>query len=714
MDDVRAAARAVLLLDHEGDTDEALKQAHVLAAEHPKSAIAQRLVGDLRYAAAIRAAAGDGSEKEREAEAAVHLRAARHALLATRRLAPDCVDVAVALGDVFCASKMYGLAESEFRRAQRVPCPVDPADNNVTYGLYGDDEDESTAAERVEEARERARRLYATMTVEKLVPIAVERVLDVAKDHGAAEGRKQAKRVAESFPNLARAQYLNAYMDLEFVRGLDATIDRTAFLRRTLTIAERAAQAFPKSAVIASFHARLLFVLGEYDAAERECRRALVMKEPDDPQHDCIPPGSISGENRGARLVSLACEFHELLNRILVLASDYWNSMTSERQQGFLFVRLDVLQGEYNKVDQLRAFTVSDVQSFVKEKGSWRYWVCPICVGNKKFLDTGLLLSHMCSKHPRAVLPRLQSVLDPKLTEKALEGDDSLDGLSFCQDSDQKDMITFDKRSDLFKWLFYAPSSGVGPKPFAEIRETKRHQGNMLLESIKERMKTLPADKSASEFAEALPEIHNLWHNFLRASVMDYRAIILTLARSFLWKELKKCMTEDQKATAKFISAADIDAVFTKEDASIFTKEDDTDGALKITESHEESKVHAADESSETTGNGTQLSGPPVNVTESVDDAVFTKEEASIFTKQDDTDGALKIIESHEESEVHAADESSETAGNDTEQSGPPVNITESVDNLETKAKNLQIDPNSDGSIATSEACSSDQNGQQA
>ncbi|TVU25160.1 hypothetical protein EJB05_27645 [Eragrostis curvula] len=391
-------------------------------------------------------------------------------------------------------------------------------------------------------------------------------------------------------------------MDPEFVCGLDAAIDRSAFLRRTLTSAERAAQAFPKSAVIASFHARLLFVLGEYDAAERECRRALVMKEPDDPQHDCIPPGSISGENRGARLMSLACEFHEL-------PSDYWNSMSSERQQDFLFVRLDVLQREYNKVDQLRAFTVSDVQSFVKEKGSWRYWVCPICVGNKKFLDTGLLLSHMCSKHPRAVLPRLQSVLDPNLTEKALEGDDSMDGLSFSQDSDQKDVITFDKRSDLFKWLFYAPSSGVGPKPFAEIRETKRHQGNMHLESIKERMKTLPADKSASE------------------------------------KELKKCMTEDQKAAAKFISSADIDAV-------------------------------------------------------------FTKEEASIFTKEDDTDESLNIIESHEESEVHAADESSETTGNDPELSGPPVNITASVDDLDTRVKNLQIDPNSDGSITTSEASS--------
>jgi hypothetical protein len=43
---------------------------------------------------------------------------------------------------------------------------------------------------------------------------------------------------------------------------------------------------------------------------------------------------------------------------------------------------------------------------------------------------------------------------------------------------------------------------------------------------------------------------------------------------------MKKFMTEDHKATAKFISTTDIDA--------LFTKEDDTDEAPKIAESHEE------------------------------------------------------------------------------------------------------------------------------
>ncbi|XP_062198306.1 uncharacterized protein LOC133901029 [Phragmites australis] len=565
---VRAAAREALLLDHEGHTDAALARARDLVLAHQGSATAHRLLGELRYAAAIRAARGKGSVEARKAAAAAHLRVARDALSAARRLVPDCVDIAAALGDALAASKMYGEAESEFLRAQRIPRPVDPAEHNAAYGMYDGYEherDPAFASERVEEARERAHASYARMTVQELLPIAVELVLDVGRRLGASEARRQAKRVAETFPKLGRAQYLHAYMNLEFVRSLDPAIDKRAFLRRTLVIAERAAQAFPNSAVIASFHARLLFILGEYDTAERECRRALHMKDPDDPQRDCIPPGSISGENHGARLISLACEFHELLNKILMAASDYWDSMSSERQRdGFLRVRFDVLQDEYSKVDLSHAFTMSDARSFVKEHKSWRFWVCPICHG-KKFLDTGLLLSHMCSKHPRAVLPRLQSVLDPKLTDKALEADDSLDGVAFCQDSDEQDMISFENRSDMFKWLFYLPSSGVGAKPFPEIRQKKCKKGNMLLESIKQKMKTLPTDKSSGEFAEALPEIQELWHNFLKASALDYREIILALARSFLWRELKKCMTEDPEVAAKWISAADIDAIFANE-----------------------------------------------------------------------------------------------------------------------------------------------------
>jgi hypothetical protein len=97
------------------------------------------------------------------------------------------------------------------------------AENNACYGMY-EEGVETTAAESVEEARDRARRSYPPMTVQDLVPLAVERVMDTARQHDARAGRQHGKRVAEAFPNLARAQYLNPYMDLR---------------RRTLVMAER-------------------------------------------------------------------------------------------------------------------------------------------------------------------------------------------------------------------------------------------------------------------------------------------------------------------------------------------------------------------------------------------------------------------------------------------------------------------------------------------
>ena len=113
------------------------------------------------------------------------------------------------------------------------------------------------------------------------------------------------------------------------------------------------------------------------------------------------------------------------------------------------------------------------------------------------------LLTLVCYCHTRAAgtqgqscrSPQLQSVLDQKLCDEALEGDDSMDGVRFCEDSEQKDMICFNKSSEALKWLFYAPSIGVWPKPFPEKRRK-------VLESIKEKMKTLPADISNTEVCQ--------------------------------------------------------------------------------------------------------------------------------------------------------------------------------------------------------------------
>jgi len=138
-------------------------------------------------------------------------------------------------------------------------------------------------------------------------------------------------------------------------------------------------------------------------------------------------------------------------------------------------------------------------------------WCAELCQGTQvlevlgfvPFVIVRRLLTLVCYCHTCAAgtqgqscqPPQLQSVLDQKLCDEALESDDSMDGVRFCEDSEQKDMICFNKSSEALKWLFYAPSIWVWPKPFPEKRRK-------VLESIKEKMKTLPADISNTEVCQ--------------------------------------------------------------------------------------------------------------------------------------------------------------------------------------------------------------------
>ncbi|XP_015697912.1 uncharacterized protein LOC102713140 [Oryza brachyantha] len=644
--DVVKEARSVLLQEYDGDHKGALARAVKLSRSHPRSAMALRLAGDLHHAAAIRARniekLGGKVAIDADREAIKHVELARQALSKAKQLVPDCVDIATALGDVFAFTTMYQEAEVEYNYALAIPLPVDPALHNAAYGLHG--RDRTTVNERVKEAREKADVAYGRLT-EQLIDISVGQMFeasDGAKEVGALlqakpgasateilkaerdaalEQRKNARSLAEAFPGSSRAQCFYGYMDLKFNRLLDESIDKRSFVRRsTLSIVDRAAEKFPNSMVIASFRAKLLYILGDYDAAEKDCRRALNMKNPDDPADDCVPPGSISGPNRGAREVSLSCVFHELINKIVGAANDYWSCMTEQKRSEFLSVRFDALQEEYNKVDRA-SFSVWDVLIFVEKHKSYRFWICPFCDNHsKKHTDTASLLSHMCSKHQRAVLPRLQSALDQKLDCTAFDSDlCSFNRITFSQDSDQNDIVCFKERDQMFRWLFDKPSSGIGTHALSQIIERKRTKGIVLLEHIKEKLKTLAADKFSTEFAEALPGIQELWIKFVQGSAVDYREVILAIGRSLLWMKLKKCMSEDPEVGAKRICAADIDEMlaiaaynYSSGAVEVFSHSDE---AQKINQNHQGSDFHGENRSSGTTVD-MKLQDPPTNMDE--------------------------------------------------------------------------------------------------
>ncbi|KAK1683582.1 hypothetical protein QYE76_044430 [Lolium multiflorum] len=371
---------------------------------------------------------------------------------------------------------------------------------------------------------------------------------------------KEARSLANRFPGSARAQLCHLLAQLQHMRSLPRELDMSKGMERLVRSAGSAAQAFPNSVVIALFHAKLLLVSGRLDGAEAECHRALDMEDVSDPGEECIPPGSVGGDNYEARLSSVAEDFDWLLKKITGRAENFWeNSLTAEGRQRFLSVKVDALQDEYTKSDQPSLFSVQSALSFFKENNSWRFWMCPLCNSKKKHTMPGPLMEHMYKKHPRSVLPRLRSVVNSILEG---ESDGLYDGVSFTQDQDTHDIIRFKERSGIFSWLFSETIRGEKSRPFCDIMQENCTEGRKLLEIMKKKMASLPTDKSTTDESPRFNEIRELWLQFLKHTVVDYGKIMLTLARTLIWSEFKKHMAGVHETACQRITADDIDDVF--------------------------------------------------------------------------------------------------------------------------------------------------------
>jgi hypothetical protein len=315
---------------------------------------------------------------------------------------------------------------------------------------------------------------------------------------------KEARSLANRFPGSARAKLCDLLAQLQHMRSLPQELDMSKGMERLVRSAGSAAQAFPNSVVIALFHSKLLLVSGRLDGAEAECHRALDMEDVSDPGEECIPPGSVGGDNNEARLSSVAEDFDWLLRQIIRRAEKVWeNSLTAESKKRFLSVKIDALQDEYTKFDQSSLFSVQSALSFFKETNSWRFWMCPLCSSNKKHTMPGTLVEHMYKKHPRLVLPRLWSVVNSILEG---ESDGLFDGVPFTQDQDTPDIIRFKERSGIFSWLFSETIRGEKSRPFCDIMQENYTEGRKLLEIMKKKMASLPTDKSTTD---------EVWKNYV-------------------------------------------------------------------------------------------------------------------------------------------------------------------------------------------------------
>uniref|UniRef100_A0A0E0M463 USP domain-containing protein n=1 Tax=Oryza punctata TaxID=4537 RepID=A0A0E0M463_ORYPU len=560
----RQEAREALLLDRSRRHDEAIARVDELAAKHPESAAVAHLAGILHYHATTRAIAArdrQGIEKHRDT--------ARDFYIQAKRLAPNCIEIAVRLALARLRCFHDGEAEPEIERALAISFPTDPAENNVAYDAA---QITSNSRDRVEKARKVAldRRLEIVSHVRNTaIPGDVRAVLDYAESDGVAKAVKPAKEVALRYPYTARAHLTYAYIRLKFAQGLAPGIDNRTFLGRILTDLDMVASQFKTSLVLAMFRAKLSFLLGKYVAMTAECIRANAMEGPADPWDDDVPPRSVLGEKPEDRVSSIRKELGRLQKKLDVVAIDYMQSLTIEERDSVLSAGLNSMIQHFGneKFDEATKI-MSDALSFVKKSGSWRYWICPYCVG-KKIPNTDALLQHMRNKHPEgSVWPKLLSVLDPNLISDTSRGDHFLDDITVYEDSDEHYVFHFKR---------ILPPAITDQRPFPEIRENKCTEGIEILGKIKLKLKNVPADILSTEFNEACSEIRDLWHYFLEISVLDFRVVLLPHVMVFIWERFLQSMSE--KAASESVSAADIDVVFPYVDTpdidEIFPNDDD-------------------------------------------------------------------------------------------------------------------------------------------
>ncbi|XBH90131.1 hypothetical protein VPH35_081879 [Triticum aestivum] len=385
---IRNEAREILNLHYDGQHEAAVARAVVLAAVHPGSAVALNLAGLIhRHAFLVarndRGVHSDDEDDDENASALekYHRQAALDAFSAAARLAPSCVVTNADHADALADCRRFEDAQKEFLRMLDTVAnndQADPALYNVVYDMSGDSSMKERRRDAVKSASISMER-FAERINHRILPLEAAKLLDASNLGGPAadEARDRARLLAETYPYSPRAQILRAYIDLAPVRALDPAMDKKQLLRRALTTVSQAAENFDHSLMVALFHAKLLFVLDNFDAAERECRRALRIETPNDPKWDDIPPMAALGADSDARVSYVKKQLSVLLKQIIVVAALYWSSMKNAPQgQRVVSVTVDTLHAHYDGIDKSAAKTISDATRFLKNQESWSFWIC--------------------------------------------------------------------------------------------------------------------------------------------------------------------------------------------------------------------------------------------------------------------------------------------------------------------------------------------------
>ncbi|KAF0904667.1 hypothetical protein E2562_036036 [Oryza meyeriana var. granulata] len=498
----RQDAVAVLQMHREGRHEEALARAADLATNNRSSAVACNLAGDLNLKAYFR-------NRQRNPELALkHANSAVEHYNLAMNASPNCIETIAAFGEALSASKQHDRAAAKFRWAKSISSPADPANQHAAFDTRG----LSTKKERIAKAKDRLQRAVDINTNASCEE-EVLKVLDIMARQGLDAAGRAVVNVGYRFPLSARAQLLRAHVMLQLSNSLLQEIDRRWILIVALHIISEAALTFKNSLVIALSHGEVLAILRKYDAAEKECYRALRIDKPRDPVGHDIPPGSVGGEEYADRVCFVKEQIHALLKRVVSAAVHDFSLMTREQQEDILSVRVNTLYEHFKGIDPSLANSILDAQLFIKRQSRWDFWICPYptCT-NPKFHTSQALWVHLSTsfEHNEDFQKSFHSVLgNAETCGNESKGPSSFDVISFSGDSHQQETFCFTQIHDLFDQMVLCPSGATEILPTAEMQRKIQREGAEVLDSIKEYLRT-----SADLFSNEVWHLYKTWFQF--------------------------------------------------------------------------------------------------------------------------------------------------------------------------------------------------------
>uniref|UniRef100_A0A0D9XW96 Protein kinase domain-containing protein n=1 Tax=Leersia perrieri TaxID=77586 RepID=A0A0D9XW96_9ORYZ len=282
---------------------------------------------------------------------------------------------------------------------------ADPLDYTPFPALPSDIRDEDTPQKRC---------LVVARRCQIFKPMACHQLLLWLANEGAPLRARKLKQFTIASPEVVALHHANVVSSLLFacdsaqkcieINGSGDDYYRR-FLQSALQIAATAVNCHQASLVLSLYHARILFLLGQYDTAEKECIRGIRMEHPTDPINDKILyPGDenfhdrfqreieVKGKTKDERVKCVKNELELLLGFICCRLKEHWSAIQTKHWAEILTSDLEALLSYYQDTNTSVAILLNEALDFFETNKQWDYWAELLIHATKVGCDQNIML----------------------------------------------------------------------------------------------------------------------------------------------------------------------------------------------------------------------------------------------------------------------------------------------------------------------------------